>query len=568
MFHRIASIILPLLIAVSISSAKDDSIVLLSPNAKGLTKLNKVPLLHIEIPEAAAPDSGLSVLLTTPFSWHRSEEDDSPYVLTAKVDPNRFSHAILTVWSWNNEPICQQYMAAGDSSQLSLQIEGLGSYLLTLDGFSSGIVQKRLIRNIARTPDLNSARTTWTKDFFLGICTFPGRYHWTVDSQPVCPPGLTEQQARDLEASYMARLGFQVVRVDECMEMGRSEPGSADPYIWDFNRMDAAVESYTSRGFELDLQLMNAPDWAVLPKYKGAPGSRWRYPHVEEHQRTYVRTLLNRYGNHARMVQIFNEPDQIEFWAGEPGEFVHQFRFTHDEIRDYSQSLPIANGGYAFVDENRIRYFARELRPLIDYPAYHSHGSLTTMRKTFDAMKAVHLEVGYVDPQFLNTETGFDAWRLDQERRQAQADVQKALFCWASGHSGVLLFCGRMVKGPGREDRDLGLLDYHFCPRFSYTAVSGLVSALSGATFERTHLQSEKSYIYEFRRKGDIIVAAFSLEEEGETFTFQSDAEEAVLMDAMGNRSEPQTGTSLTLKLGAYPTYLILEGAHSVGVIE
>lgn len=552
------------------ASFASEAITVLAPDSPPVASPEQdeemVPPLHVEVPEALGK-SGLALDAGGRHLWHRDAEDDSPFRLAATVDPGRFDHGLLTAWNADNEAIHRERIEPGKTRDLVFRIDGYGSYLLTLDGISGGEARKRLVRNIARTPDLSGVRETFrTEEFFLGICAFPGRYHWKVGGRPVLPPGLSEERARDLEADLLARAGFQVVRVDESMEMGKRTPGQG--HSFDFDRMDAAVEAYVSRGFDLALQLMHAPDWATAPKYAQVTRHRWRYPREEAAQRAYVAALLERYGEHARFVQIFNEPDQVEFWAGTPGEFVEQFRATREEIREHSEDLPIANGGYAFVDEGKVRFFAEHLRPFLDRPSYHSHGTFPAMREAFGRMKAIHREAGYADSAFLNTETGFDAWRLDQERRQAQALVQKTLYCWAHDHRGVLLFCGRMLKGPGREGRDLGLLDHEFCPRFSYAAVTGLVSVLAGASFEGTLLENEEACLYQFRRGNDLIVAGFSLEE-GERFVLETDAASVIPVDAMGNRGKREVSgeaSVFVLEADAYPSYLILEDANSAGL--
>jgi hypothetical protein len=277
-------------------------------------------------------------------------------------------------------------------------------------------------------------------------------------------------------------------------------------------------------------------------------------------QRAYVAALVRRYGESARFVQVFNEPDQVEFWAASPGEFVEQFRYTRDEIREFSPTIPIVNGGYAFADEKRVEYFVGKLREWIDLPAYHSHGDLAVLRETFSRMKRLHREAGYETRGFLNTETGFDAWRPDQEKRQAQALAQKVLYCWANDHEGVMLFCGRMAKGPGRTERDLGLLDYEFCPRFSYAAVGGLVSVLAGATFERTLRDDGEEFLYLFRRGEDRIVAGFSFVDKG-GMAIASDAREVIHVDPMGNRTSLPAESPVSPLLERYPNYWILRGA-------
>jgi len=470
------AIIVSVLSAASPVTAAEPLHLTLAPNSPPLAQLN-VPRLHEEIAEHALSGNGLVLVPESgPYDW----TSDGAFRLRVEVDATRFEHGILTIWNWNNEAIQQRRIIAGEPGVIDLAVDGFGSYLLTLDGFLDGEYRKRLIRNLAVTRDLNSARETWkTDEFFLGICTFPGRYHWTPGGEPTLPAGLSENEARNLEAGMMARVGFQVVRVDESLEMGRRESGE---YLFDSKRMDAAVEAYTSRGFELGLQLMNAADWAVAEKYAEVTEHRWRYPHEEAAQRAYIAALLERYGESARFVQIFNEPDQVEFWSGTPDEFIEQFQFSRDQIQSDFPDVPIANGGYAFVDVEKTKYFVEALHPLVDHPAYHAHGELSGMIENFELLQQQHRSVGVESAKWVNTETGFDAWRLDQERRQAQSVAQKVLYCWAHDHVGVMLFCGRMTRGPGREGRDLGLVDYQFCPRFAYGAVSGLVSVLEAAS--------------------------------------------------------------------------------------
>lgn len=533
----------------------------LRPGDPALSQLS-VPRLHEEVPEVALSGDGLLLEPREgPYQW----TSRGSFSLRIEVEASKFEHGVLTVWNWNNEAVQQRRIVAGEPGLVEIVVEGFGSYLLTLDGFVNGDYRCRLIRNIAVTEDLNAVRERWRKEeFFLGICAFPGRYHWTPGGEATLPAGLTEAEARDLEASLLARLGFQVVRVDESLEMGRREKADggegAEEYLFSFARMDAAVDAYTSRGFELGLQLMNAADWAVADQYAGVTEHRWRYPHDETAQRAYISALLERYGDVSRFVQIFNEPDQVEFWAGTPDEFVGQFRFSREQISEDLPGVAVANGGYAFVDVAKTEYFIRQLHSLVDLPAYHAHGELRGMMENFALLRKQYGAVGVASARWVNTETGFDAWRLDQERRQAQAVVQKVLYGWAHEHAGVMLFCGRMTRGPGREGRDLGLVDYQFCPRFSYGAVAGLVSVLQGAVFDRVLKEAEGVHVYSFRRGGDMIVSAFSLNDEGE-LSFASDAGEVILYDAMGNEHSRFLPGKVSVSLDGYPVYLVFREA-------
>lgn len=528
-----------------------------------------VPALEEAVPEALAGE-GLSLAPSDdPHGWWREDTDSRPFRLDVSVAEGDFDSGVLTIWNWHNEAVAQRNLKAGETVVLELAVEGRGSYLLTLDGFRDGSARRRFVRCLARTGDHRAARKLWRDDeFFLGVCAFPGRYHWRSEGQAVLPPGLSEDEGRSREADLLARAGFGVARLDVSLEMGLS-PDSPDSYVRDFSRMDAAVETYLSRGFELALQIMNAGDWAIAEPYAEAEGHRQPYPRDETHQRAWTRSLVERYGRHARFAQIHNEPDQREFWAGTPEEFVAQYRAMHEEIRRIAPALPIVNGGYCFVDEERSAHFIHALRGLSDYQAYHAHGPLDTVKRNFTKMRALHEAAGYETPVYLNTETGFDAWRLDQERRQGQAVAQRTLYCWAQGHRGALLFCGRMVRGPGREGRDLGLLDYEFGPRFAYAAVGALVEALTGANFDAVvEEEDEGVHLYRFRRGEEWILAGFTLGEDSERL-IGGGGEAVARIDEMGNReAAKREGGAVRMVLDGWPRYWVFEGGESLEVLS
>ncbi len=524
-----------------------------------------VPQLHEEIEEVLSDSEGLKLEPGEAFRWSRVSGAGAAFGLTAEVDGALYEGAVLTVWNWHNRAIEQRKIEPGVAQKVEMTVSGTGAYLITLDGVIKGECCKRLVRSLAVTENLNSARESWKdEEYFLGICAFPGRYHWIDAGQPTVPPGISEEGARELEAELIARLGFQVVRTDESMEMGRRSSGEG--YQYNFDRMDAAVNAYTSRGFQLALQVMNAPDWAISAKYADRENDRWRYPREEDPQRHYLSALLDRYGEQARFIQIFNEPDQVEFWSGSQEEYVEHFDFSLDQIREDGVSVPVANGGYSLVDLNRTRFYAEQLKGKVDLPAYHSHGHLRKLAEDFAEMKQVHEDAGYQNPRYVNTETGQAGWRIDQERRMAQTVPQKTLFCWANDHEGILLFAGRMSFGPKRSTQDFGFLDYQFCPRFVYGTTAALVSVLDGASYEKTLSETDRVFAYQFVRGSDRILAAFTLEESS-SITFRSDATKGVFVDEMGNRTAMKEVSDVTADLDGYPRYFVLENCSEVSLL-
>ncbi|MEM7602504.1 MAG: hypothetical protein AAF357_13930, partial [Verrucomicrobiota bacterium] len=480
----------------------------------------------------------------------------------------RFDHGILTIWNWHNKAIKQRRIIAGESATLEIAIVGTGTYLLTLDGYLDGVCQRRMIRNLSVTQDLNHVREAWKKDeFFFGVCAFPGRYHWKTAGEPTLPDGLTPAKAREREATLMARLGLQVVRTDESMEIGEPLANGSGDYRFNFDRMDAAVGAYTSRGFELVLQTMNAADWAVLPKYAHHGPTRWRYPHQEAPQRAYISALVKRYQDHVRFVQISNEPDQIGYWAGTNEEFVEQFLFSLDQVRQDAPKMPVTYGGFSLVDVAKCQYFLHELHEFVDLPTYNAHGDLWSYKRSFATMRRLQEEAGDTATRWINTETGYSAWRLDQERRQAQINPQKALYSWANGHAGILLFCSRMTRGPGRDGPpDFGIVDYQFSPRFTYGSIAALTSTLVGASFRETLAESETVHLYVFEREDDLVVAGFTLGDPT-SIQIEHDATVANYVDEMGNPSQLAKDPMIALSLDGYPRYWVLDGASYARIV-
>jgi hypothetical protein len=173
----------------------------------------------------------------------------------------------------------------------------------------------------------------------------------------------------------------------------------------------------------------------------------------------------------------------------------------------------------------------------------------------------MHRDAGLPEPKVINTEMGVDGWRLDQERRKGEILPQKVLYCWASGHTGALLFGSRMTLGPNRVSQDFGFLDHWFCPRFVYGSMAALVETLGGATFEKVISEQDGVYIYQFSRGEDTSVAAFSTAEK-QVVSFRKSGSDFSLVDPMGNQTPIQPGgnDTISLSLNGYPIYLFGRG--------
>ena len=200
-----------------------------------------VPRLHERVAEAG-DDTGLAIMPAKPYAWHHAPTDDGATIdLTLKVDANdAYDRAVLTLWNWHNIPVHQQAVAGATSSDIRLRVHGYGTYLITLDAFAEDKCVYRLARSVSVAPDANLHQQAWNKgDYWLGICAFPGRFHWSNRGKPVLPEGLGEQEARELEARLIAQLGLSRVRLDVSMVMPEN-----DKQAIDWKRMDASVAAW------------------------------------------------------------------------------------------------------------------------------------------------------------------------------------------------------------------------------------------------------------------------------------------------------------------------------------
>src|SRR6056297_1261309 len=189
------SVILALLIVAQSAVAETGSLkITLSPNLEAVSESLPISPLHEVVAEARLPGEGIALSpRTDPYQWTRISSANDPFLLDISLERDAFDYAILTAWNWHNEPVFQKEISTTGRTPCEISVEGLGTYLLTLDGFGDGVFQKRFIRNVAVTEDVKFAQTEWkTDEFFVGVCAFPGRYHWQSSGEPNLPAGMTE----------------------------------------------------------------------------------------------------------------------------------------------------------------------------------------------------------------------------------------------------------------------------------------------------------------------------------------------------------------------------------------
>lgn len=513
----------------------------------------------------ADPDhSGGSLTLepATPYVWLFAPGEAAR--LTASVAAGEADDAgLLTAWDWANRPVAELALPVGTTSEVAVEASLRGVWLLTLDRIRGGAPVERLARSLGFLDDQSAAQAAWRAgEFQPGTCAFPGRQHWSNAYGLAAPPGLTEEQSRSLDAELHRRLGLTLVRPDLAFEWA----GEDAPI--DFARCDAALAAWTSRGFRLDLQVSLPGDWAVLEAYREVPDPLWRYPKREAPSRRLARETVARYGAAAEFLELWNEPDNRDFWRGTPEEYVAWARWASEEARQASPTAVLGGGGLCLIEPVWSGIYARELAGSLDLVTYHSHGGCLELESALGAMRAIHAAAGLEAPAFANTEMGHAAWRLDMERAQAATTLQKLLTCWAEGHRAALVYCSRDVGGPRQRlgEPDWGALDYTFCPRFVYGQLSAFSEGLAGARFVERLAKRQNLRVLRFARGEETIVALFTPYDAEQVVTLHSDARAARVVDPMGNATPQPDPTRIEIHAGYQPQLVALTGASEVGV--
>ena len=501
-----------------------------------------------------------------PYHWVFAPGDAAEILVSCKAD-DRIEGAALTAWDWEERPVWQTQLATPGEAEVRFEVRGRGTYLLTLDGMHDGRCAFRLVRSFAVCPPNDARRAAWKDSgFWIGQCSFPGWQGARLEGGPPAhTEGLTEQQARDLDADLVTRMGAQVARIN--FPVFRRDESGLD---LDFTLADQCVEAFASQGLALDLQLFGPVGpgrGPVLPAYAAAPVEVAPLcPLQEAPYRHFVGEVSRRYGRHAQFFQIGNEPGNEQQYKGAPEEYVAAVHQAADEVRRVWPQAVVTNGGYCNTGE-AVRQIAAGLRGATDFVSYHYHADLPGLKAFFSDIEAAHREAGYTQVRYANTETGYAMPTVAQETTNAACEMQKLLWCWAHGHEGVLLYSSRELWWPRQFSyngiSDYGFVDHFFCPRFVYGAASALLDHGAGFRFEETLRESAGVHAYLFRRDRRCLVALFTTGEPA-LVTVLSDARQASLIDPMGNAGRVADARRVALTLKRQPRYVRLAGATRV----
>lgn len=137
----------------------------------------------------------------------------------------------------------------------------------------------------------------------------------------------------------ITRLGAGVIA--EQVKWDYIEQPACGQYSWDY--YDQLTSEARAHGLEISAQLgYNNIACQVGQEDRGMPNiGRWK---------RFVAATVGRYKNDIHKWEVWNEPDNPEFWKGSPQEYVNLLRETYETIKSMDPSAQVSSGACSQLD--------------------------------------------------------------------------------------------------------------------------------------------------------------------------------------------------------------------------
>ncbi|MBQ6329233.1 MAG: hypothetical protein IJI35_09495, partial [Kiritimatiellae bacterium] len=379
---------------------------------------------------------------------------------------------------------------------------------------------------------------------------------------------------RDLAASAMVACGAKLTRADFA-NMASIQPKGPDS--WEFARTDELLGMLESNGLAVDAIIFKTPRWAMTPPPTNSVWSaRAVRPPVAGAFGAFCERLAARYGTRIDYYEIGNEWD-LRF-AGTYDEAVAVQREAYLGLKKGCPDVCVIPNGWAAAGDiprgdGRGRtfiheYFLKNAKDYFDVDTIHCHGSFakyvnSISHKLFPLRERTGVSG---KPWFSNESALTSMW---SERDAAITVWKKILWAWANGSVDYIWYNLRATgRDPKNAEHGYGLLTADFFPRDTYVAFSALATVVGGAKFRRKVFDGDGRYWFEFEKRGSIVLAPW-LDAGEQDVSVRTDAERAVRVDVMGNRSVvPVVDGKMSFRVSSEPCAIVLRHATFADVDE
>jgi hypothetical protein len=300
------------------------------------------------------------------------------------------------------------------------------------------------------------------------------------------------------DMTVMDRANVKILRVALAWDRIEPSPGKYDWHFW-----DAAIAEAQSHGVELLPYICYTPKWNAL-----TPDNYWRQPPKDIAAfANFVSIAANRYRGKVHSWELWNEPDNGDYWSGSVAQYAQLVRAGSAAVRQADPSARVVLGGISW----NIAFLRQLLRDehigncvdVINIHSYYETWIPDSLERLTDYVGRVRdlihdygqsqkiwvAEIGYSDFRNADDIAGADKSRFAYEHTPAyQAeDLFRALTLLRSTESVELATWYRINDLPAStcvigdaNNRHLGLVTDSGADKPALHALSDFVRLLTG----------------------------------------------------------------------------------------
>ena len=234
----------------------------------------------------------------------------------------------------------------------------------------------------------------------------------------------------------------------------------------------------------------------------------------------FVATVVARYKDTVQTWEIWNEPDDTDFWTGTPDQYVSLLHSSYDTIKGVDPSAKVINGACSKLDLVWCnQYIALGGPNYSDVFGFHPYVGQTNFDNgAFEKTDLAHLKsiqgqinkpIWFTEFGWSSANTGSDSNGIGSESLQARYLVRQfvTMFGYPGLSLGPMLWYDFRDDGtdPGNKDAHFGLIGNDWMtPKAGYYAFQTLATKLTGATFVERR-ESGAGTAYRFNRNGTVV---------------------------------------------------------------
>lgn len=183
---------------------------------------------------------------------------------------------------------------------------------------------------------------------------------------------------------------------------------------WDFSKLDRYVSLADSRGVSLLLPLGLTPQWAsARPTERSAygPGAAAE-PLAMEDWRIYVRKVAQRYKGKIKAYELWNEPNDPEFYSGSMDKLVELTCEAYRVLKEVDPSITVVSPAYTHPRNIKLldKFLSSGGGKCIDVVSYHLYLPTRPPEDIPDLIKQIRGVMkthGLANSPLWNTESGW-----------------------------------------------------------------------------------------------------------------------------------------------------------------